>query len=71
MTTLQIFRKHNIKLMNNRIPSGNEPLETFFTIDPRDEIFDMPLSKIIRTKTSNINSDKKIETVFLQEYQCK
>lgn len=44
MNTLQQFEKHNQELKNNLI--DNEPVEAYYSIDPKEEIFDMPLKTI-------------------------
>lgn len=42
MTGLK-FEKLNKDLLNNLI--GNKPVETYFTVDPKDEIFYKPLNE--------------------------
>lgn len=42
MNTLQQFENHNLELKNNLI--DNEPAEAYYSIDPKEEIFDMPLN---------------------------
>lgn len=44
MNTLQLFEAHNEELKNNLI--DNEPAEAHCSIDPKEEIFDMPLNTI-------------------------
>lgn len=42
MTSLQQFEKHNQEIKNNLI--DGKPVETYYTIDPNDPIFNQPLS---------------------------
>lgn len=45
MTTSDLFKTHNAKLISNLIPKGDEPIYARSWIDPNCEDFNQPLNK--------------------------
>lgn len=43
MEATQLFEAHNKSLLEKLIPQDHEPVETYFTVDPNDEIFHQPI----------------------------
>jgi hypothetical protein len=55
MTTVQIFKYFNKKLLNKRIPKGNEALVTTSIIDPNDVVFNMSFEEILSLNRKHKN----------------
>jgi len=59
MNTSEIFKNYNLELIKERIPIGNESIETYSITDPLDPVFHTSFKELC---SSEVN---KSEAIFL------